>query len=462
MGWAPTSHARWLALASLAATLTIAGAGWDQAEARAKRAHPRPRVIHGPNYQPPYAAIVIDDKSGLVLHDVSADEPRHPASLTKIMTLYLLFEQLEDGKLKLDTPLPVSARAALQNPTKLGLKANQTITVEDAIKGLVTKSANDAAVVVAEAIGGSEEEFANLMTLKAEALGMTGTIYVNASGLPAEAQITTARDQAILGRAIQHRFPVYYQYFATPSFHYKGAEMHNHNALLGQVKGVDGIKTGYTEASGYNLTSSVRRDDKHIVAVVLGGTSNAARDARMRQLIEDYISLASARRTVPIIVDANGHRIADEWALYLAAQGLKDARWRYQSAWRIARFYGDLGWTGTDAKVHLVASESGNVFGVIAPNQAQLLAPNGRCSVADHRTVHSNLYGRTLGSPLFNPSCMENDGFPTQLQANFQILNPDNRPIKYALGSGDACALTVDRTFINARTTGGAPQTATR
>jgi D-alanyl-D-alanine carboxypeptidase len=204
------------------------------------------------------------------------------------------------------------------------------------------------------------------MTSKARALGMTGTTYVNASGLPAEEQITTARDQAILGRAIQHRFPGYYQYFATPSFRYKGAEMRNHNALLGQVNGVDGIKTGYTEASGYNLVSSVRRDEKHIVAVVLGGTSNAARDARMRQLIEDNISLASARRTVPIIVEANGQRIADGgWALYLAAQQLKDERWRYQS--RIARFYGDLRWKGSDAQLHLVASKGENFFGVIVP-----------------------------------------------------------------------------------------------
>src|SRR5499433_2299430 len=339
MGWARIPRSRWLTLIGLVATLTIAAAGCDTAQARvkSKRDHPRPRAIHGPSYHPPYADIVIDDKSGLVLHEVSADEPRHPASLTKIMTLYLLFEQLEADKLKLDTPLPISTRAALQNPTKLGLKANQTITVEDAIKGLVTKSANDAAVVVAEAIGGSEAEFAKLMTLRARALGMTSTTYVNASGLPAEEQITTARDQAVLGRAIQHRFPLYYQYFATPSFHYKGAEMHNHNALLGQVKGVDGIKTGYTEASGYNLVSSVRRDEKHIVAVVLGGTSNAARDARMRQLIEDYISQASTRRTMPVIVDANGERVADErWALYLAAQELEDARWRYQSPARIA------------------------------------------------------------------------------------------------------------------------------
>jgi len=302
------SRSHWLALAGLVATLTIAAAGCDPAQARvkSKRDHARPRAIHGANYHPPYADIVVDDKSGLVLHEVSADEPRHPASLTKIMTLYLLFEQLEAGKLSLDTELPISTRAALQNPTKLGLKPNQTIKVEDAIKGLVTKSANDAAVVVAEAIGGSEEDFAKLMTAKAGALGMLGTTYVNASGLPAEAQITTARDQAILGRAVQHRFPVYYQYFATPSFRYKGAEMRNHNNLLGQVKGVDGIKTGYTEASGYNLTSSVRRDEKHIVAVVLGGTSNGARDARMRQLIEAHILQASTQRTAPIMVEANG------------------------------------------------------------------------------------------------------------------------------------------------------------
>ena len=264
MGSARISRSHWLALAGLVATLTIAAASCDPAEARvkSKRDHHRPRAIHGPNYHPLYADIVVDDKSGLVLHEVSADEPRHPASLTKIMTLYLLFEQLEAGKLGLDTELPISTRAALQNPTKLGLKANQTIKVEDAIKGLVTKSANDAAVVVAEALGGSEAEFAKLMTLKARTLGMTSTTYVNASGLPAEEQITTARDQAILGRAVQHRFPGYYQYFATPSFHYRGAEIRNHNSLLGQVRGVDGIKTGYTEAldTTWSHRSSVMRN----------------------------------------------------------------------------------------------------------------------------------------------------------------------------------------------------------
>ena len=392
---ARVSPSHWLWVAGVLIAIMAVGAGWSQAEARSPRKEPPHRVVHGPNYHPPYAAIVVDDKSGFVLHEAGADEPRHPASLTKIMTLYLLFEQLEGGKLGLDTPLPISTQAALQPPTKLGLKANQTIKVEDAIKGLVTKSANDAAVVVAEAIGGSEAEFAELMTLKARELGMTSTIYVNASGLPAEEQVTTARDQAILGRAIQHRFPGYYGYFATPSFHYKGANMNNHNALLGQVKGVDGIKTGYTEASGYNLVCSVRRDEKHIVAVVLGGTSNAARDARMRQLIEENISLASIQRTVPVIVEANGRRTADGgWTLYLASEELKDARWRYASPARIARFYGNLAWKSTDA--HLVANDTNNVSSMIEGGRVRLLAPNGRYFVADRWTVPTNLYLRAF------------------------------------------------------------------
>jgi D-alanyl-D-alanine carboxypeptidase len=304
----------WVRVAGLAATLIVANPTWDQAQARSAHKNSPKRVIHGPDYHPPYADIVVDDKSGLVLHQVDADEPRHPASLTKIMTLYLLFERLDNGELKLNTPLQISTHAALQHPTKLGLKTGQTITVEDAIKGLVTRSANDAAAVVAEAIGGSEEEFAKLMTLKAKALGMTSTTYVNASGLPADEQITTAHDQAVLGRAIQHRFPNYYRYFATPSFRWKGADIHNHNSLLGQVKGVDGIKTGYTEASGYNLVSSVRRDERHIVAVVLGGTSNATRDARMRQLIEDNIAQASKQQTAPLIMEGNGGDVAQAHA----------------------------------------------------------------------------------------------------------------------------------------------------
>jgi len=220
------------------------------------------------------------------------------------MTLYLLFEQLEAKKLSLDSRLQVSAHASAQTPTKLGLKPNETITVEEAIKAIVTRSANDAAVVVAEAIAGSEPGFAALMTDRAQMLGMVNTVYVNASGLPAEAQITTAREQALLGRAIQERFPEYSRYFAIPCFQYRGVEISNHNALLREMQGVDGIKTGYTEASGYNLVASMRRDGRHLVGVVLGEKSNAARNARMRKLIEDHLFQAAPRRTAPSIVPA--------------------------------------------------------------------------------------------------------------------------------------------------------------
>ncbi len=254
---------------------------------------------------PPYSAIVVDANSGTVLQSANADELRHPASLTKIMTLYLLFERLEAGKIKLDTQMPVSEHASVQSPTKLGLKAGHTIAVEDAIKGLVTKSANDAAVVVAEALGGSEGDFAEMMTRKAHALGMTHTIYRNASGLPNDEQVTTAREQALLGRAIQERFPRYYRYFSTSSFTYHGETMSNHNHLLGRVEGVDGIKTGYTQASGFNLVTSVHRGNHFIVAVVLGGSSAGARDAKMRSLIEEHIAHASTQHTAPLIAEGN-------------------------------------------------------------------------------------------------------------------------------------------------------------
>jgi D-alanyl-D-alanine carboxypeptidase len=311
-----------LAVVALLAMLTVVGGYWDSAQARASHQRAQKQVVRSTDLGPRYADIVVDSNSGEVLHESKPDEPRHPASLTKIMTLYLLFEQIEAGKLKLDSPLAVTARAAGQHPVKLGLKADQTIMVEDAIKALVTKSANDAAVVVAEAIGGTEEEFARLMTRKARALGMAGTTYVNASGLPDDEQITTAREQAVLGRAIQDRFPDYYRYFSTPSFQYRGQEMHNHNGLLGQVNGIDGIKTGYTDASGYNLVASLRRNDRHLVAVVLGGPSNAARDARMRQLLEAHVVQASTQRTAPKIMEA---AVPDDAEDYVPIRTIKAA-----------------------------------------------------------------------------------------------------------------------------------------
>jgi D-alanyl-D-alanine carboxypeptidase len=291
-----------VALTAMTVAVAIA---CDNADARSRhrRSHGS-HVSHHGGYSPPYADIVVDANSGQVLHESNPDALRHPASITKIMTLYLLFEQLEAGKLKLDSHLSVSSHAAAQSPTKLELKAGQNIAVEDAIKGVVTKSANDAAVVVAEAIGGSEDNFGRLMTRKAHALGMTRTVYVNASGLPNSDQLTTARDQAILGRAIQERFPKYYHYFSLPSFRYRGMAMRNHNHLLGRVQGMDGIKTGYTNDSGFNLVTSVHRNGRHIVAVVLGGSSGGARDARMRELIETHIARAATRHTAPMIAES--------------------------------------------------------------------------------------------------------------------------------------------------------------
>src|SRR3954469_4498566 len=291
-------------LCTLAAILGLAAVTTDPADARSRRGKRHSQHFARVAYAPPYADIVVDANSGDVLHATNADSLRHPASLTKIMTLYLLFEQLEAGKLRLDSRLEVSEHAAAQAPSKLGLMPGQTIAVEDAIRALVSKWSSVVAVIGAEAIGGDEDTFARMMTRKARALGMNRTVYANASGLPNEDQITTARDQATLGRAIQDRFPRYYRYFATPAFVYRGHAMRNHNKLLGRVEGVDGIKTGYTRASGFNLVSSVRRGSRHIVAVVLGGASGGARDARMRSLIEQQIASASSQRTVAKIEES--------------------------------------------------------------------------------------------------------------------------------------------------------------
>jgi len=299
MGWLRSEVPRGLrwGVCSLVAAFSLVAVAGQNADARRRKAS-------GSNYSPAYAAIVVDANSGSVLHASNPDAPRHPASLTKIMTLYMLFERLEAGKLKLDTPLKVSAHAEDQAPTKLDLEDGDTILVEEAIKGMVTRSANDAAVVVAEALAESEEEFARLMTRKAYALGMTKTVYKNASGLPNDSQVTTARDQAILGRAIQERFPTYYKYFQTHSFVFRGHTIGNHNRLLGHVEGVDGIKTGYTNASGFNLVTSLRRDKRHVVAVVLGGASAGSRDARMRELLSQYVPSAATKRTAPMIAEA--------------------------------------------------------------------------------------------------------------------------------------------------------------
>ncbi|MHB0768317.1 serine hydrolase [Bradyrhizobium sp. 5.13L] len=278
----------------------------DDAEARRHRrqyAHHRVQRDVSESSSPKFASIIVDGNSGAVLQATSPDGIRHPASLTKIMTLYLLFERLESGKLKLDTELPVSRHAADQDPTKLNLRVGQTIRVDDAIKGLVTRSANDAAVVIAEAIAGSEDDFAQMMTRKARSLGMSKTVYRNANGLPNDEQVTTARDQATLGRAIQERFPRYYRYFATSTFNWRGQSIRNHNHLLGSVEGVDGIKTGYTRASGFNLVTSMRRGNRHLIGVVLGGRSGGSRDAIMRNLLAENLEKGATTHTVAAITE---------------------------------------------------------------------------------------------------------------------------------------------------------------
>ena len=233
-----------------------------------------------------YASIVMDADTGEVLHQTNADTRNYPASLTKMMTLYLAFEALEAGSLKMDQTLKVSRRASGMSPSKLGLRRGQRIRVRDAVMALITKSANDAAVVVAEALGGSESRFARIMTKKARVLGMKRTNFRNASGLPNRRQLSTARDMALLARALIQDFPQYYEYFSTQSFKFRGRTYKNHNNLLKSYSGTDGIKTGYTRASGYNLAASVERNGHRLIAVVLGGKSARSRDRHMAKLLD--------------------------------------------------------------------------------------------------------------------------------------------------------------------------------
>jgi D-alanyl-D-alanine carboxypeptidase len=251
------------------------------AEAARKKKRPA-----GGGYAPPYAAMVVDARTGRALHAVNEDAPRIPASITKVMTLYLLFEQLERGRFTMGSEFTVSAYAARQAPSKIGFRPGETIEVRDAIMALITKSANDVAVAVAENVAGSEDEFARMMTARARSLGMRSTAFYNPHGLPhSPPNITTARDLTILARAIQERFPRYYPMFSARSASIAGGNYRNHNKLLGRVEGVDGIKTGYTRLSGFNLMTSAKADGRHIVSIVLGGRSGAHRDRIMADLV---------------------------------------------------------------------------------------------------------------------------------------------------------------------------------
>ena len=236
--------------------------------------------------QPVYEAIVLDARTGQVLRELNPDVSTQPASLTKMMTLYLTFEALNQGRLRLDQYLRVSDYAATRAPSKLGLTPGESVTVHDLILGIVTKSANDAAVVLAEGLGGSEGAFAQQMTWKARQLGMNSTVYYNANGLPDPNQRTTARDIARLALALYHQFPREYRYFSTRAFVFRGQEMRNHNHMMDWYPGLDGIKTGYVNASGFNLAASAVRDGHRLIGVVMGGQSAGWRDRQMAALLD--------------------------------------------------------------------------------------------------------------------------------------------------------------------------------
>jgi len=238
-----------------------------------------------PATEPKYAAIIVDANTGEVLYAKRADSPRYPASITKIMTMYLVMEAMAEGRVKATDMVTVSAKAASQPPTKLGLRAGEQISVDDALKAVATRSANDMAVALAEHIGGSEQRFAALMTLRGQELGMSNTRFVNASGLPDSRQISSARDIAIMSRAVMRDYPQYYGYFSLRSFEFRGQTIRNHNRLMGEFAGMDGLKTGYINASGFNLAASAVRDGRRLIAVVLGGRSTATRDDHVEDLL---------------------------------------------------------------------------------------------------------------------------------------------------------------------------------
>jgi D-alanyl-D-alanine carboxypeptidase len=238
-----------------------------------------------PSDEPRYAAIVMDATTGDILYQVRADSPRYPASITKIMTLYLAFEALATGRLHESDLITVSPQAAAQPPTKLGLRPGDTITVEDAMHAMAVKSANDMAWAMAEKIGGSESRFAAMMTMKAKELGMVHTRFVNPNGLPDSRHVSSAHDIAILCRAVLRDYPQYYHYFGDEQFTFRGQTINNTNHLLGHMSGVDGFKTGFTNAAGFNLAASAARDGHRLIAVVLGGSSGASRNANVRDLL---------------------------------------------------------------------------------------------------------------------------------------------------------------------------------
>ena len=292
-----------------------------------------------------YASIILDADTGRILHDTNADTRNYPASLTKMMTLYVVFDSLDSGKITLDTQFTVSRRATHQPPSRLGLKVNQSISVKNAILALVTKSANDVATVIAENISGSERAFALTMTAKARKLGMNRTIFRNASGLPYLGQMSTARDMAKLAQALLKLHSDYYSYFSVKKFIYKGQRYKNHNKLLTSYEGVDGIKTGYIRAAGYNLVASAKRGDQRLIGVVFGGNSSAHRNRHMTNLLNKGFAKLSYGQSVldkkqkTIKKSAPSSRIVPSWKTKVGNNWAVQvgAFYRYKQAYEAAQ-----------------------------------------------------------------------------------------------------------------------------
>lgn len=327
-----------------------------------------------------YAAFVVDAGSGAVLHRENADTLNYPASLTKMMTLYIVFESLDHGVVSLDTKLPVSRRAASRPPSKIGLRAGEKIALGDAVRLMAVKSANDVATTIAEYFSGSEAAFAQLMTSRARALGMRNTTFRNASGLPDRRQRTTARDVATLALSIYERFPHYTHFFATRSATWRGKRYRNTNRLLGVYPGMNGIKTGYISASGFNLAASVERDGFHIVAVVMGGKTSKRRNARMRTLLDRALAdagrsrefLAAVRRPrpkptpaalasspAPTVAAADYASEGGAWSIQLGAYSERDAAERILE---VAHFVVPGLASGGERRVETVAGQRGVLY----------------------------------------------------------------------------------------------------
>lgn len=318
-----------------------------------------------------YSDIIIDAETGRILHATNPDSLRHPASLTKMMTLYITFQALETGRLHLNQSLAISSNAAEQSPSKLGLHAGQHIRVEDAILGLVTESANDAAVVIGEALGGSEAGFGKLMTQQAHALGMTHTRFDNPSGLPDPDQVTTARDMAMLGHALIYHYSQFYPYFSHDSFTYGGIYHHNHNHLMDRYAGMDGIKTGYIRASGFNLVASAKRSNTRLIGVVFGGRSTTARDNRMAQLLDQSFD--------EVRLEKSPSHLANEVDESDAAQG-------------------DIGDPGATEGAQYVALPA-KISAVFAPSSGETVADSDAEAATDRETEKSpTAWGIQIGA----------------------------------------------------------------